>query len=134
MLVRDLMHNLTNCKFYLTLHSYGNYLLYPWGWTSSLPSTWKDLDEVSRAGADAMRLATGSHWTVGSSTNVLYAAAGGSDDYALGVSGIPIAITMELQAGGSNGFDPPSTSIKRNVEESWIGIKAMALRVDAKYK
>lgn len=22
-----------NCKFYLTLHSYGQYLLYPWGWT-----------------------------------------------------------------------------------------------------
>lgn len=34
-LLRDLMLSLTGrAKFYLTLHSYGNYLLYPWGWTS----------------------------------------------------------------------------------------------------
>lgn len=33
--VRDLLLALTGRgKFYLTLHSYGNYLLYPWGWTS----------------------------------------------------------------------------------------------------
>lgn len=33
--LRDLMHSLTGrAKFYLTLHSYGNYLLYPWGYTS----------------------------------------------------------------------------------------------------
>lgn len=33
--VRDLLLELTGRgKFYLTLHSYGNYLLYPWGWTS----------------------------------------------------------------------------------------------------
>jgi len=34
-LVRDLLLSLSGRgKFYLTLHSYGNYLLYPWGWTS----------------------------------------------------------------------------------------------------
>lgn len=34
-IVRDLLLGLTGRgKFYLTLHSYGNYLLYPWGWTS----------------------------------------------------------------------------------------------------
>lgn len=33
--VRDLMLSLSGrAKMYLTLHSYGNYLLYPWGWTS----------------------------------------------------------------------------------------------------
>jgi carboxypeptidase A2 len=92
-----------NCKFYLTLHSYGNYLLYPWGWTSDLPETWKEMDEVSRAGADAIKFATGTEYTVGSSTNVLYAASGGSDDYMFAVAEIPIAITMELPGGGRNG-------------------------------
>lgn len=33
--LRDLMLSLSGrAKFYLTLHSYGNYLLYPWGYTS----------------------------------------------------------------------------------------------------
>lgn len=32
--VRDLMHSLAERGvMYLTIHSYGNYLLYPWGWT-----------------------------------------------------------------------------------------------------
>lgn len=34
-IVRDLMLSLSGrAKMYLTLHSYGNYLLYPWGYTS----------------------------------------------------------------------------------------------------
>lgn len=33
--VRDLMHSYADRGImYLTIHSYGNYLLYPWGWTS----------------------------------------------------------------------------------------------------
>lgn len=59
---------------------------------------------MAKAGALAIRKATGTRYTVGSSTNVLYAAAGGSDDYALGVEKIPISITMELPSGGSEGF------------------------------
>lgn len=70
----------------------------------ALPATWKDIDEVAQAGAAAIKSATGTKYTVGSSTNVLYAAAGGSDDYAFAVANIPVAITMELPAGGS-GFD-----------------------------
>lgn len=88
----------------------------------------------------------------------MYAAAGGSDDYAHGVEKIPISITMELPSGertgfvnfliksirsllgnaklfvGFNGFDPSPSKIQGIVEESWIGIKAMALVVDEKFK
>lgn len=71
---------------------------------SLLPPKWKDIDVVARAGALAIQKATGTRYTVGSSTNVLYAAAGGSDDYAHGVVGIPISITMELPSGGRTGF------------------------------
>lgn len=131
--LRDLMLSLSGrAKFYLTLHSYGNYLLYPWGWTSALPATWKDIDEVAQAGATAIRSSTGTRYTVGSSTNVLYAAAGGSDDYAFAVANIPVSICMELPAGGS-GFDPTPAQIQPFVSETWIGIKAMAEKVIAKY-
>lgn len=99
---------------------------------SSLPDTWKDIDEVAQAGAAAIKAATGTRYTVGSSTNVLYAAAGGSDDYAFAKANIPISITMELPAGGT-GFDPTPAQIEPYVSETWIGIKAMAEKVIAKY-
>ncbi|XP_017027305.1 carboxypeptidase B1 [Drosophila kikkawai] len=132
-ILRDLLLDLTGRgKFYLTLHSYGNYLLYPWGYTSALPSTWRDIDEVAQAGAAAIKSATGTKYTVGSSTNVLYAAAGGSDDYAFGVANFPVSITMELPAGGT-GFNPSASQIQGFVSETWLGIQAMAKLVVQKY-
>ncbi|KAL7733177.1 hypothetical protein ACLKA6_004691 [Drosophila palustris] len=127
--VRDLMHSLADRGImYLTIHSYGNYLLYPWGWTSDLPDTVDQLDAVARAGGDAIQAATGTVYEVGSSTNVLYIAAGASDDYAF-YAGFNISITMELSGGGATGFDPPASSIDEFVTETWIGIRAMAEKV-----
>jgi len=99
---------------------------------SALPSSWRDNDEVAQAGADAIKSATGTKYTVGSSTNVLYAAAGGSDDYAFGVANFPVSITMELPAGGT-GFNPSTSQIEGFVSETWVGIKAMAQKVAEKY-
>uniref|UniRef100_A0A1I8MX13 Peptidase M14 domain-containing protein n=1 Tax=Musca domestica TaxID=7370 RepID=A0A1I8MX13_MUSDO len=133
MIVSDLLHSLKGRGvMYLTIHSYGNYLLYPWGWTADLPETWPDLDEVARAGGDAIYEATGTVYSVGSSTNVLYIAAGASDDYAF-YAGFPISITMELPGGGLTGFDPPASKIDQFVTETWIGIRAMAHKVVEKY-
>lgn len=92
-----------------------------------------DVLSVATAGRDAMYRATGTNYTVGSSTNVLYAASGSSEDYAYGVAGIPIALTMELPSGGAIGFNPPERGIKSIVSESFIGISAMAKRVNEMY-
>ncbi|TDG52922.1 hypothetical protein AWZ03_000465 [Drosophila navojoa] len=131
--VRDLLHTYANRGImYLTIHSFGNYLLYPWGWTSELPETWQDLDDVARAGGDAIKEATGTVYAVGSSTNVLYIAAGASDDYAF-YAGFNVSITMELSGGGITGFDPPASKIDEFVTETWIGIRAMAEKLIEKY-
>ncbi|XP_065359655.1 carboxypeptidase B1-like [Calliphora vicina] len=125
--LRDLLHSINaTCRMYLTLHSYGNYLLYPWGYEKSLPSSWPYLDAVARAGARAIKKPSGTFYSVGGAANVLYPASGGSDDYALAMAKIPVVICMELPSGG-NGFDPPSDKIQSIVEESWLGIRAMAL-------
>lgn len=87
---------------------------------------------MAQAGAAAIKSSTGTKYTVGSSTNVLYAAAGGSDDYAFAVANFPISITMELPAGGS-GFNPSTSQILPMVSETWVGIKAMAQKVVEKY-
>ncbi|XP_011209793.2 carboxypeptidase B [Bactrocera dorsalis] len=132
--LRDLMHSLSGrAKFYLSLHSFGNYLLYPWGYTSELPENWRDIDDIARAGATAIKTATGTDYTVGSTSNVLYPASGGSLDYALAKAKIPVPMVMELPSAGQQ-FDPPLSKIEELAFETWIGIKAIAEKIIEKYK
>ncbi|XP_017041461.1 carboxypeptidase B-like [Drosophila ficusphila] len=119
-------------KMYLTLHSYGSLILYPWGWTTEVPETVDDLQEVAEAGQQAIIGDTGTVYLVGSCTETIgYAASGASDDYAYN-AGFPISFTMELPFGGS-GFDPPASDIDHLVKEAWVGIAAMARKVIEKY-
>jgi len=68
------------CKFYLTLHSFGNLIMYPWGYTKELPAGWRAMDEVARAGATAIKNYSGTQYRVGSLANLLYRASGSSGD------------------------------------------------------
>lgn len=72
-------------------------------------------------------------YEVGSSANLLYPAAGGSDDYALGSGGVDLAFTVELPDGGQSGFHPPNNRILPIVEETFEGIKVMQKYVQDKY-
>jgi len=115
-------------KMYLTLHSYGWYILYPWGFTSALPSDEKELRSISVAANEAMKKSGSRGYTIGTSTNVLYAAAGGSDDWAKGVAKIEKSFTIELPGGGSYGFDIPASKIKVTAEQVFEGLKVFAQR------
>ncbi|XP_073839032.1 carboxypeptidase B1-like [Musca autumnalis] len=127
--LRELLFKVNStCKMYLTLHSYGNYLLYPWGYDNILPPNWHYLDAVARAGLETIRNTSGTFYTAGSSAHTLYPASGASDDFAYGVANIPVVLCMELPSGG-NGFDPPADRILPLVTETWRGIRAMALEV-----
>ncbi|XP_017775265.1 PREDICTED: carboxypeptidase B-like [Nicrophorus vespilloides] len=120
-------------KLYLTFHSYGQYLLYPWGYTSALPENWKEHDDLGHAVDKAISAVAGTSYTIGSSTNTLYAAAGGSDDWVKGVGGVPVAFCIELPGGGSWGFDPPTSMIHPVVTETWEGVKVFHKHVQTTY-
>lgn len=122
--LRDYINaNKADLKLYLTFHSYGQYLLYPWGYTSALPSDAAELQSLGESVDDAIASLFGTRYEIGSSTNVLYAAAGGSDDWAKGVGGIELSYTIELPGGGSVGFDLPPSRITPVVQETWLGVK-----------
>ena len=62
---------------YLTFHSYGQFILYPWGYTDEgVPPNYRDLNSLARVGADAMKRKSGHDYTLGSAAQVLYPAAG----------------------------------------------------------
>ncbi|XP_018335420.1 carboxypeptidase B [Agrilus planipennis] len=124
--------NANRIKLYLTLHSYGNYILYPWGYTSALPSDSAELQALGDSVASRIRTYSGSRFTVGSSTNVLYAAAGGSDDWMKGVNGVELSYTLELQ-GDRSGFELPASRILSSVRETFVGIRVFHDYVEEKF-
>ncbi|KAJ8303417.1 hypothetical protein KUTeg_019813, partial [Tegillarca granosa] len=111
---------------YLTIHSYGQMWLYPWGYTSALPTDWPDLDAAAKTACDALQSVNGKNYVIGSSTNVLYSAAGGSDDHAKGIHKIKYSYTLELRDTGTYGFQLPENQILQTAEETWTGVQAFA--------
>ncbi|KAK5642669.1 hypothetical protein RI129_008836 [Pyrocoelia pectoralis] len=121
--VRDyILNRQREIKLYLTFHSYGNYLLYPWGFTSDLPYDDSELRGLAENVNAAIVEAGGDSYEIGTSTNVLYAAAGGSDDWAKGVAGIELSYTIELPAGRFGGFNPSPTEISGHVQQTFEGV------------
>ncbi|XP_071090526.1 carboxypeptidase B-like isoform X1 [Haliotis cracherodii] len=110
---------------YLSLHSFGRYILYPWGY--SLTATPSDAAELERVAQVANR-AMSNDYITGSSAKALYVAAGGSDDYAKGGAKIDYSYTIELPPGMSSryNFAPPTSSIPGYTGEAWDGVQALA--------
>eukprot|EP00105_Crassostrea_gigas_P030888 XP_011453366.1 PREDICTED: carboxypeptidase B [Crassostrea gigas] len=116
----------SNLIAYLNVHTYGQYWIYPWGYTPILPADYRDLDHLGRSAATAIRHTHGRTFTVGEDTRVLYAAAGGADDYAKGACGVKYSYTVELRDTGLHGFVAPTSYIIPAGEETFAGFKAFA--------
>ncbi|CAD6216800.1 GSCOCG00011364001-RA-CDS [Cotesia congregata] len=113
-----------NFKAYLSFHSYGQYILYPWGYDRRVPPDYADLERVGQKSASAMKAAggSGSIYTVGNSATTLYAAAGGSDDWAKAILKIKYAYTIELRDKGKSGFILPARYIIPTAKEALAAV------------
>jgi len=110
---------------YLTFHSYGQYILYPWGYARKDTLDKKDLHNLGVKGAQAVRSLSGRKYSVGSAAKMLYPAAGGSDDWAKGSAGIKYSYTIELPDTGRYGFILPASKAKGVGQEAVALAKAM---------
>lgn len=92
---------LSTTGFFLTLHSYSNLVLWPWGWTTNpAPNS----TELALIGG---KFASYNGFTPMQSTG-LYPTSGTTDDWAYGELGVP-AMTFEVgpTSGSCGGFFPP---------------------------
>lgn len=122
-----MMENSKRIKLYVSLHSYGQYLVYPWGYTGDyLPKEWKRLDSLARTVSDAVQRAGGEPFKV-LSAGKWYPAAGGSDDYAFGAVGVPYSYTMELTDGYE--FIYPERLLKNVLPQYYEGFKVFAAQI-----
>lgn len=115
-----------NLVSFVSVHSYSQLWLTPWGWTSELPKDYSSMVTVAQEAVDALSKLYGTKYKIGSSTNVLYLAAGGADDWAHGEAGAKYAYTLELRDTGRYGFLLPAEQILPTGEETFAGIKTMA--------
>ncbi|XP_048267587.1 carboxypeptidase B isoform X1 [Bombus terrestris] len=113
-----------NFKAYLTFHSYGQYILYPWGYDKRVPPDYADLENVGRQAAAAMKKAGGANsvYTVGNSATTLYAASGGSDDWAKAILKMKYTYTIELKDTGKYGFVLPAHYIIPTAKEALAAV------------
>ncbi|XP_046736225.1 carboxypeptidase B-like [Diprion similis] len=132
--LRDfVLANNETIKLYLAVHSYGNYFLYPWGYTADLPDNEEELRTLAEAADDALSTLRGTRYTIGTSTNVLYEAAGGSDDWVKGVGGVELSYTPELTGGGIFGFDPPVSEILPIGQEFFLATRVFGEYIAEKF-
>jgi len=120
-----------NLKMYLTFHSYGQYWLIPYGYdVKTYPSDYNELKRLAKkAAAKCQRY----QYIVGNSADLLYPAAGGSDDWAKGVANIKYSYTIELPDSGRHGFILPSSHIKPVTEDIFPAIRVLADHVSSTY-
>ena len=122
-------------KFYMTMHSYSQMILLPWGskrelvpGSHQLPDTlrvkfhfidYSKLLELAARGNKMLFNVHGETYEVGQLSHIMYSASGGSMDWVKGVVGVPYTYTMELRDTGTNGFLLPPSQIIPNAEEVW---------------
>ncbi|NXT80714.1 CBPO Carboxypeptidase, partial [Zapornia atra] len=102
---------------YLTIHSYGQYILTPYGSTTEPPSNSEELMDVAKKAAAALQGKYGTSYKVGSTSLILYSNSGSSRDWAHTI-GIPFSYTFELRDQGTHGFILPPEQIQPTCEET----------------
>ncbi|CAH1100449.1 unnamed protein product [Psylliodes chrysocephalus] len=114
-----------NWKAYISFHSYGQYILYPWGYASAVTTDYKDLQNVAHKAGAAIRAAGGPTYTIGPAASTLYPAAGGSDDWAKGVVRMKYSYTIELRDDGRYGFVLPASYIQVTSKEALAAVRVI---------
>jgi len=122
-------------KLFLTFHSYSQMIFTPWGYDEEAEIDDKeDLMLVANNAKEALKSVHGTEYQAGSSPELLYAAAGGSEDFAKGIAEIKFAFCYELRDTGKNGFMLPPDQIKPSGEETFVAVKSMVKDVMSYYK
>jgi hypothetical protein len=119
----------------ITVHSYGNMWMFPWGNTvdfaGAVCQRADDHDELMRVSditANAIQATYRTTWSRGNSCEVIYATSGGTDDFAKGVAGVKYAFCPELRG---NNFVIAASNIPLSFNEVWNGIVALSGAIGA---
>ncbi|XP_066446021.1 carboxypeptidase A1-like [Eleutherodactylus coqui] len=110
-----------NIKAMLTIHSYSQMLLFPYGYTHNLTPDHEELTELAKRTATALASLYGTQYTYGTTIATIYQADGTTTDWAYD-NGIKYSYTFELRDTGKYGFLLPAEQIIPTAEETWLAL------------
>lgn len=123
-----------NIKAYISLHSYSQMIMFPYGHTNESVPNYTDLKEFGDKAAKAIYQLTGTSYKSGSLIDTIYPSSGGSMDWAYGVHKIKLAYTFELRGPPDTDdlFLLPAAQIVPTAQEALIAIKTIIESARAK--
>ncbi|KAG6445100.1 hypothetical protein O3G_MSEX003729 [Manduca sexta] len=128
--VRDVLLNSgIRFKIYITLHSYGQVIIFPFAFRDELCPDYVRLLEGATAMSKAIYETTGNTYKVGISRDVMYGAAGTSNDWSYGAAEIPYCYLIELRSK-QHKFKLPRQEIEETGKEILSCVKTLMEFVD----
>ncbi|KAI8128649.1 Zinc carboxypeptidase A 1 [Lucilia cuprina] len=121
-------------KTYISLHSFSQMIMFPYGHTKEHVYNYEDLKEFGQSASNAIKELTGSNYISGNSFETIYPSSGGSMDWAYAVHKIPIAYTFELRGppDSQDMFILPAEEILPTAREALTAIRAIVKGATAK--
>ncbi|KAK2867194.1 hypothetical protein Q8A67_025311 [Cirrhinus molitorella] len=113
-----------NLKTFVSIHSYSQMLLYPYGYTSTAAQDQAELHELARKSITALESLYNTAYTYGSVITTIYQADGITIDWTY-AQGIKYSYTFELRDTGFYGFLLPADQIVPTAEETWLALMAI---------
>ncbi|XP_076054471.1 carboxypeptidase B1-like [Oratosquilla oratoria] len=121
-------------KAVISLHCYGQLLLYPWGFTSRHHPKHEPLHQIGEKMARAMARSRGTLYTSGQVHSTLYPASGGALDWVSASTEAPFTYTIELPDTGTMGFITMPSQIEPIAQEVWDGLRTLRQEVYQLYR
>uniref|UniRef100_A0A8D0DXA6 Peptidase M14 domain-containing protein n=1 Tax=Salvator merianae TaxID=96440 RepID=A0A8D0DXA6_SALMN len=116
---------LSSIKAYLTMHSYSQMILFPYGYSYEKTMNHEELNEIAKGAVEAIESLYGKKYRHGTSAATIYPSSGCSDDWTYN-QGIKYSFTFELRDKGKHGFLLPESEIKPTCEEIMLAVKFIA--------
>uniref|UniRef100_A0AC34QNM8 Peptidase M14 carboxypeptidase A domain-containing protein n=1 Tax=Panagrolaimus sp. JU765 TaxID=591449 RepID=A0AC34QNM8_9BILA len=115
-------------KIYISLHSYGQLFLSPWGYTQDKPDNHDDQMRAAQLAVEAIKNETGRHYHHGTIAEIMYPASGTSIDYMQDL-GVPYIYGIELRPEDIEdnfGFTVPTNQIEPTGRELFAALTKMS--------
>eukprot|EP00066_Takifugu_rubripes_P030855 XP_011620121.1 PREDICTED: carboxypeptidase A1-like [Takifugu rubripes] len=110
-----------NIKAFISIHSFSQLLLYPYGYTRTPVKDQAELHSLAKKAITDLASMYGTSYRYGSIINIIYQASGGSIDWTYN-QGIKYSYAFELRDTGVYGFLLPANQILPTAMETWLAL------------
>nr|XP_005504387.1 carboxypeptidase A1 isoform X1 [Columba livia] len=117
-----------NVKSVISIHSYSQMLLFPYGYKTAPVPNHQEMNELAKKAVSDLAAVYGTKYTYGSIADTIYAADGTAVDWAYD-NGVKYSFTFELRDSGRYGFLLPSAQIIPTATETWPALLDIMVHV-----